>query len=374
MDVKVSIIVPTYNVEEYLDRAVESMLKQTLKEIEIILVDDGSPDGCGAMCDAYAEKYPNISVVHKKNGGLSSARNAGMKVACGEYIGFVDPDDYIAPEMFEKLYNSAVLNNADFVGCGYQFKWSNGDTDDVHSNLPTGAYGRDVIVDRLAVRLFGDEADLYKRDTLGYAWMNIYRGETIRKNGLKFCSERKYYHEDEVFLLDFMFYAQTAAFVDEPLYMYCVREGSLIRCFRKNMWEMNSALIEKYRQFAVKYDVVEDYNRLVPALKLNFSLTSVLNECRADCPNSMRESIGVIKSICNEPIVREVLDSGEKRRAGRFDRLCLWLMRKRRPAVICVIYRSYYNTYEFLRSFKFLKVIKRKLKKMLKHKNTEQSA
>lgn len=106
---KISVIIPVYKVENYLDECVQSVLHQTYRNLEIILVDDGSPDRCGQMCDAYAEKDERIKVVHKENGGLSDARNAGLDVATGEYIAFLDSDDYIDTKMYEELYYS--LNN-----------------------------------------------------------------------------------------------------------------------------------------------------------------------------------------------------------------------------------------------------------------------
>ena len=99
----ISVIVPIYKVEAYLDRCVQSIVNQTYRNLEIILVDDGSPDNCGAMCDTWAKKDERIKVIHKQNGGLSDARNAGMASANGAYIGFIDSDDYIAPEMYQLL-------------------------------------------------------------------------------------------------------------------------------------------------------------------------------------------------------------------------------------------------------------------------------
>lgn len=117
---KISIIVPVYNVERYLERCIESLLQQTYKELEIILVDDGSPDNCPAICDFYAQKDVRIRVIHKKNGGLSDARNAGTRCATGAYIGFIDSDDFVEPDMFEKLYKAIKKENADIAVCGFE--------------------------------------------------------------------------------------------------------------------------------------------------------------------------------------------------------------------------------------------------------------
>ena len=118
--VLVSIVVPIYKVEKYLSRCVQSLLNQTLKDIEIILVDDGSPDKCPEMCENYLKVDKRIKVVHKVNGGLSSARNAGINIATGKYIGFVDSDDSILPTMYEELYNVINKYNCDFVMSDYK--------------------------------------------------------------------------------------------------------------------------------------------------------------------------------------------------------------------------------------------------------------
>ncbi len=117
----ISVIVPVYNVEKYLRRCVDSILAQTYTNLEIILVDDGSPDNCGKICDEYAKKDSRIKVIHQKNGGLSAARNAGLDIATGDYIGFVDSDDYISPEMYEKLLNILKESNSDLSVCGMDY-------------------------------------------------------------------------------------------------------------------------------------------------------------------------------------------------------------------------------------------------------------
>lgn len=114
-----SIIVPVYDVERYLQKCIDSILAQTFTDFELILVDDGSPDNCPALCDAAAAKDARIRVLHQKNGGLSAARNAGLDVARGEWIGFVDSDDYIAPEMYEILYKAVQSTGADLALCDY---------------------------------------------------------------------------------------------------------------------------------------------------------------------------------------------------------------------------------------------------------------
>lgn len=125
MTPKVSVVVPVYNVEKYFDKCVRSLIDQTLKEIEIILVDDGSTDKSGEMCDIWAQKDDRIRVVHKQNGGLSDARNVGVSVALADYVGFVDSDDYVEPTMFELLYRNACEDHAEISICGVYSCYAN---------------------------------------------------------------------------------------------------------------------------------------------------------------------------------------------------------------------------------------------------------
>ena len=122
----ISVIVPVYKVEAYLDKCVSSIANQTYQNLEIVLVDDGSPDNCPAMCDAWAEKDSRIKVIHKKNGGLSDARNAGMAIASGDLIGFVDCDDWISPDMYEILCRNMEKTDSDMAACGVKMVWEDG--------------------------------------------------------------------------------------------------------------------------------------------------------------------------------------------------------------------------------------------------------
>ena len=124
---KVSIIIPVYNVERYLDRCVESVLRQTYPDFEVLLIDDGSTDHSGTLCDQWAEKDPRVRVTHKENRGVSAARNIGLDSANGEYIAFVDSDDYIAADMVQKLYHALKANHADLSICRFYFADENGD-------------------------------------------------------------------------------------------------------------------------------------------------------------------------------------------------------------------------------------------------------
>ena len=122
----ISVIVPVYKVEQYLPQCIESIINQTYRNLEIILIDDGSPDNCGKICEEYAQKDKRIKVFHKKNGGLSDARNYGIARASGEYLAFVDSDDWIEPDMYEVLVNWIEDHQTDIVSCGFFLSFRNG--------------------------------------------------------------------------------------------------------------------------------------------------------------------------------------------------------------------------------------------------------
>lgn len=140
MNSLISVIVPIYNVEKYLDRCVDSIINQTYKNLEIILVDDDSPDNCPQMCDDYAKKDSRIKIVHKENGGLSDARNAGMKVATGEYVSFIDSDDYISLDFYETLLETIVDNDSDIVECGVVKFYEDNNFDEYSDDLKVTNY------------------------------------------------------------------------------------------------------------------------------------------------------------------------------------------------------------------------------------------
>ena len=121
MSEKISVIVPIYKTEQFLSKCIDSIINQTYKNLEIILVDDGSPDNCPKICDEYAKRDNRIKVIHKENGGLSSARNAGIEIATGDFSAFVDSDDWIDSDMYESLVKLSDEYNADIAECGYRF-------------------------------------------------------------------------------------------------------------------------------------------------------------------------------------------------------------------------------------------------------------
>jgi glycosyltransferase involved in cell wall biosynthesis len=224
---KVSVIVPIYNVEKYLDRCMESLLNQTLEDIEIIMVDDGSPDNCPQMCDEYAKKDSRVKVVHKKNAGLGFARNSGLDIATGEYVAFVDSDDYIVLDMYKTLYERAEADKCDAVFCGFRTevrenKWVYSDEVDADT-LWKGKDVKQFMLNMIASGAGVKAERLYQMSV----WHSIYKRLLIDENHLRFVSEREVASEDIPFQVDFLSKANTVAYVSKTFYSYCLNGTSL---------------------------------------------------------------------------------------------------------------------------------------------------
>lgn len=211
----VSIIVPVYKVEQYLERCVKSILNQTYKNIEVILVDDGSPDNCGKICDMFAKQDNRIIVIHKSNGGLSDARNKGIEIAKGKYIGFVDSDDYIEEDMFENLYNLCIERNADISMVSYR-EIQNGVNINENSNYSYQIIEYDKIN---AIK------ELLKDNKIkNYAWNKLYKKELF--NEIRYPIKRAY--EDVGTTYKLFYLANKIVWYDTPKYNYVRRINSIV--------------------------------------------------------------------------------------------------------------------------------------------------
>lgn len=210
----ISVIVPVYNVEKYLDRCVSSIVNQTYGNLEIILVDDGSPDNCPAMCDAWAKKDSRIKVIHKQNGGLSDARNAGMAIVAGEYISFVDSDDWIHPEYIHFLHQACVEHNSLIAACDVQLAYES-----EQYGFSANSYSSHPCSTAQAM-----ESLITGRQFRAVAWNKLYHRSTLKG---EFFPVGKY-HEDEFFTYRILHKAPMLSYVDIPLYFYFQRSGSIM--------------------------------------------------------------------------------------------------------------------------------------------------
>lgn len=194
MDELISVIVPIYNGEKYLPACVESLLNQTYQAMEIILVNDGSKDSSGEICDGYAERDSRVRVIHQPNQGVSAARNAGLDLAAGKYVAFVDADDYVLPDYLERLHEDLINHDADFVACDYQEIKS---ADGPKTGIPSVSASREI-EDKTA---YFEDMVAIRENYWSIIWAKLYRRELI--GDTRFCRDLKY-GEDHIFFYDLM--------------------------------------------------------------------------------------------------------------------------------------------------------------------------
>ncbi len=210
----ISVIVPIYKVEKYLCKCVDSLINQTYKNLEIILVDDGSPDNCPQICDDYSKKDGRIKVIHKKNGGLSDARNAGVKIATGEYVSFIDSDDWVETQMLEKMFTRINKDKSDVVSSGV--KWVKED----------GSLINDVTVDEDGIldKVTGMKELLKDGLLKQHVWNKLYKASLIKNMPF----EKDKCHEDVFWSYQIFGIAEKTSIMKESFYNYVQREGSIM--------------------------------------------------------------------------------------------------------------------------------------------------
>lgn len=233
-DLLVSIVLPIYNVERYLDRCVKSVVGQTYKNIEVILVDDGSTDGCPGMCDAWGLCDERIKVVHKENAGLGMARNTGIDNATGDYICFFDSDDYIRNDTIERIVTCIKETNADLIIFGFVSVNAQGEIKrSVIPSTPKKMYVGDEVRDWLLPSLIGSDPKTGGKYNLWLsAWCVCYSTSLITQSGWRFVSEREIISEDVYSLLELYAYVKSVAVLSESLYRYCLNPASLTHVYR----------------------------------------------------------------------------------------------------------------------------------------------
>lgn len=273
---KLSIIVPVYNVSKYLRRCLDSLVMNNRRDIEIIMVDDGSLDDSGAICDEYSRQYHNFHTIHKQNGGLSSARKAGFKQAKGKYIWFVDGDDFIEPDAVSTIVSTMDNDGSQLAYIGYNVYSDN------HAYPQTFQYDQRIIKD-------SEIQELYIKPLFGllpkerpninaFLWQRIMVRTLISENF--FVHENKYFAEDAVFDLNYINKVSAISLINVPLYNYVYNASSLSNKIRENAWEMRKNLCQFYSDYCSNHNISAD-DRLTSA-KLAGLLYSIHNYTRID--------------------------------------------------------------------------------------------
>ena len=292
---KVSVIIPCYGVEKYLDRCMSSVVRQSLRDIEIILVDDGSKDNVPQICDDWALKDDRIKVVHKQNAGLGYARNSGLNVATGQYVAFLDADDFVDINMYQALYDKAIAEKADAVYCNcVMYK------DEEHQFPRMDVKEEHVFKGKDEVRKFlldivGPEPE--SPQLVKYmmsVWHSVFRRELFVENNIAFVSERELISEDLIFDIDMLTCCSRVVYVPETYYFYCDNGASLSRKVDNTRYKRNKIFLtelEKRLENVFEKDeyylhyLRQAYHRMLASLHQaidyptqDYNMKSVLND------------------------------------------------------------------------------------------------
>lgn len=325
----ISIVVPVYKVEKYLDRCIRSIVNQTYENLEILLVDDGSPDSCPQMCDGWAERDSRIRVVHKENQGLGMARNTGIENAKGSYICFFDSDDYIDPELIRKAYSKIRQEQADIVLYGYIVSCPEEGKYTPLVPQPTQEVYRDeeVLVRFLPEYLGSDPVSGRLSLIPSGACGAMYNMELIRRANWRFVSERDLISEDIYSHLVLYKDVRKVAVLKEALYYYCKNPTSLTHTYREDRQEKVNNQYHRSVALCREYGYPEQVVRrcMGPAV----AATMEILKHEIDVARTSREAVSRIRRVLADETLQQILQAKKKDRTSPKRQLFLWAMRCR---------------------------------------------
>ena len=308
----VSVVIPVYKTEKYLDFCLESVVGQTYRDLEILLIDDCSPDGCPRLCDEWAGRDDRIRVIHKQNRGLGMARNTGLEIAGGDYICFLDSDDFLAPEAIARALDLARREQAELVLYGFVSVSETGK--ERCRRAPKGAVyrGREVR-ETLLPKLLAGEDGLQ----MSACWA-LFSMALVRRANWRFPSEREVLSEDVYALLELLRYADSAAVLEEALYFYRENAASLTRTYRADRFAKTKEFYEKCLELCRKWDYSAEVVRSCGELFLSFAIAAMKQERDA----------GRLREIVDDGLLQQLLRETEK--AGFKRRVLFRTIQKKR--------------------------------------------
>ena len=331
----VTIVIPIYKVEKFLDRCLESVVNQTYENLEIILVDDGSPDKCPQICDRWSNIDKRIKVIHKTNEGLGKARNSGIDVASGDYICFVDSDDYIDLTTIEKAINKVETIQAEIVVYGFNRILNDGAKVEFVPNVEKNVYFGEDVRESFLPKFIASER--YKTNLLMSACTCLISTELIKSMNWRFVSERELISEDVYSLLVLYSGVSSVAILNESLYYYCENMSSLTHTYRKDRYEkikyFYDKCVELCEEKGFKRNIIESIEsgsyiaNTIAAMKMIVKSDGEKSEKKGELKEIVMDSHfqDVLKNIKikKEPFLRRVLLRAAK---YRMHRICFFLL------------------------------------------------
>ena len=304
--IKFSVVLPIYNVEKYLSRCIDSLIRQSYSNIEILLVDDGSKDESLSICKEYEAKDSRIHVFHKENEGLGLTRNYGVEQATGEYITFVDSDDYLTLDAIDSMVKKAVETDADVVIASHYYKNKKQEIE-----LSERLYCGTEIKEILMVHMMGNNGN--QLDALSYtAWGKLYKKEIFTKNRLLFPSERKLIWEDLAFSVEAYPLCEKVYILHKPVYYYCFNEGSLTHTYKPNKINLVMILYRYMKKRIQELNLSADAKFRLDTNFIGHIRTCIKLEVFYVKQNGFKKTIQNIRKICSRKDVQTLIKSYPK--------------------------------------------------------------
>jgi len=333
----ISIIVPVYNIEEYLERCIESLLAQTYSNIEIILVNDGSDDLSGLLCDEYSKKYSNVSVIHKENGGLGYARNSGLEKANGKFVKFVDGDDYLAKDRIDNMYKEINKTGSDTCLAGHSRVYSKSIVE--KKNQCSGLiFSQGNIRKEILPRMCGKINNLTDYIEMSVC-MVLFSNDIIKRNKLKFNSEREFINEDLIFDMNYYPFCNKVCVCDDVGYYYCDNRGSLTTKYRANRFELQKVMYSELEIITSKLGIYELCEQRMMTTFISVARYCIKLEEKFSLQNGNSKAKQNIAKICNDELLNEVWKKYDNRTVPVKSRMINILIMKKRSSVLFYIMR-----------------------------------
>lgn len=327
----ITIVLPIYNVEKYLDRCISSVVHQTYRQLEILLIDDGSPDSCPAMCDAWAQRDRRIRVIHKPNAGVGFARNTGIEHANGEYICFFDSDDYVDPTLVEECYHMAKKEQADLVCFGNDRISRTGRRVGVRiPSPPKNVYAGSEILEFLVPKCVSYDASTGEDWNLSLsACWGMIAMHAIRKANWRFVSERGILSEDYYSMLDLYQHLDRVVLIRKAFYHYCENSSSLSRTYRADRYQKLKQLSVSMAELADKMDCSIEAEIATMFLNQLMGALRQIVACREGLDSKMRH----IKEMVHDSFLQDLIRSYDFSGDTLTKRALYWAISKKSAAL-----------------------------------------
>lgn len=337
----VSTIIPVYNKEKYLNRCLESIVGQSLKDIEIILVNDGSTDDSLEICKEWESKDSRIIILDKANEGAGAARNKGLEMACGQYISFVDADDYISLETYEICVNEMQKAELDACYFGRNLVGSRGEilNHSVKIDSPR-LYQQEQIGEEFIKFFLGNlpENEYERHFVTGSSCCSLYSGDLIRNNMVRFAGREMRYSEDSFFNLEFCQYAKRIKVIPDMLYFNCIYQDSTSRGYATDRFEAYKLLHNRMLELLSVYDANKDAERRIDFRFALCVCKCVRDEARYVKRNGIKKAYNNIKLICQDKKTQECIPKIIRTGYVSNRNMLLRLVVKGRAALILLYY------------------------------------